>query len=152
MQNTEICAEIDKKICKSWQVTQSNKLSCVAGISLASINRFVRGLEYKRLYTMQVPRFLTNRMKVQGKEVSKQLLAWYYTEGETFIKKLVLMDELWVLHYDLELQISGKEYFHSFSPCVKKIRAERLSQTLMLFVFWDMKGLFTKNSCYLIQQ
>ncbi len=44
--STEICAEIDKKIRKNWWIIQ-RELSRMAGIGLATINRFVRGLEYK---------------------------------------------------------------------------------------------------------
>ncbi len=45
--SAEICAEIDKKIRKNWRITEK-ELYWTINIGIAIINRFVRGLEYKR--------------------------------------------------------------------------------------------------------
>ncbi len=101
------------------------------------MNKFVQGLEYKRLCAKWVPKFLTTEMKAQRKAICEELLELYWSKGEEFMQNNVMGDETWVSNYDPELRGTSKEYRYTSSPRPKKIRTERSCRKLMLTVFWD---------------
>ncbi|XKL68959.1 hypothetical protein PGB90_006728 [Kerria lacca] len=91
----ELREKINAKIRKSRRVTQL-QLSAQLRIGVATVNKFVRGLQYRKLCVKWVPTFLINEMKAAKKVAYEELLARYYAEGERFLKNIVTVDESWV--------------------------------------------------------
>lgn len=135
----EIREKINKKIRENRCIIQ-RELSGSVDVGLDTVNKFVKGLEYKRLCAKWVPKFLTREMKAQRKAICEKLLARYWAEGEEFMRNIINGDKTWVSYYDPELRDSSIEYRHSSSSRVMKVRSERSCRKLMFTVFWDCWG------------
>ena len=111
------------------------------GISVGSVETILHDhLNMNKVCARWVPRMLTEQMKANRLEKSRENLGLMEASMENFEKRIVTGDETWVYHYDPECKQQSKEWKHPSSPTPKKFKASKSAGKVMCTVFWDCRG------------
>ena len=98
-------------------------------------------LKMKKVVARWVPRLLTEDQKKTRVQMSRQNLALYEADEDTFLARFVTMDETWVHHFDPESKRQSMEWKHPSSPTPKKPKMAASAGKIMASVFWDSEGI-----------
>lgn len=117
------------------------EMSQTLSISIGSVESLLHDhLNMNKVCARWVPRMLTDAMKLNRLEKSRENLALMEASMADFEKRIVTGDETWVYHYDPECKQQSKEWKHPSSPTPKKFKAAKSAGKVMCTVFWDCKG------------
>jgi len=97
-------------------------------------------LDMQKLSVKWVPKCPNADKKCQQCQLSEQLLE-FFRHDPNDPSRLVIMDETWLYHYDLETKQQSVEWWHSGSPCPKKFRVQKSAGKVLTLIFWDQDGL-----------
>jgi len=64
----------------------------------------------------------------------------YKTEGEAMLERIVMGDETWVHHYQLETKQASRQWKHKESLTLTKFKVVPSASKVVSTVFWDMRG------------
>jgi len=95
----------------------------------------------QKLSVKWVPKCLNADQKRQRCQLSEQLLEFFQCDPNDTLSRLVIMDETWLYHYDLETKQQSVEWWHSGSPCPKKFRVQKSAGKVLALIFWDQDGI-----------
>lgn len=84
-------------------------------------------------------RFLTSEKKQKRLEYCKFLLDRYWEEGDNFLLKIVVGDESWIPHFNLEKRDRVWSITSLFSS-PKKIQTVPSARKILLTFFWDLRA------------
>ncbi|XKL66254.1 hypothetical protein PGB90_009674 [Kerria lacca] len=97
-------------------------------------------LKFHKICARWVPRLLNDDHKGQRFEAALTFLQRYEQEGQTFLEKIITVDETWVHHHTPETKRSSMEWKHKDSPRTKKAKTIISARKVMLTVFFDHEG------------
>ena len=101
-------------------------------------------LMFSKVCASWVPKELTEERKCKRLDVCSRHLARYGEECDNFLQQIVTGDETWIHNYETESKRHSMQWKHPSCPVAKKFKMEPSAGKLMLTVFWDSKGLFSK--------
>jgi len=110
-------------------------------------------LKFIKVCAKWAPKELIEERKPRRLDVCSRHLARYREEGDNFLQQTVTGDETWIHHYEPESKRQSMQWRHPSSPVAKKFKTQPSAGKLMLTVFWDSQGLFSKpirtwNKCH----
>jgi len=79
--------------------------------------------------------------KRQQCQSSQQNLEFFQRDRNDFLSRLVIMDETWMYHYDLEIQQQSMGWQHSSSPYPRKFQVQKSAGKVLTSIFWDQDGI-----------
>jgi len=94
-------------------------------------------LDMRKLSAKWFPKCLNADQIHQWCQLSEQLLEFFRRDPNDFLSRLVIMDETWLYHYDLETKQHSMEWQHSGSPCPKKFRVQKSAGKVFASIFLD---------------
>ena len=74
-------------------------------------------------------------------DICNQLLLRYKRESNTFLDKIITVDESWMHHFEPETKFQSSVWKHSDSPPPKKALVQRSAGKVTYMVFFDRSGL-----------
>lgn len=74
-------------------------------------------------------------------EASRKNISLFSTNPEDIHARLVTSVETWNPSFDPETQLDSKLWKHQGSPSLRKSKATRLGEKLVVTVFWDTEGI-----------
>lgn len=100
-------------------------------------------LGMRKICARWVPHALSSEQKENRVRIAQQLRLRWRREGESFLNRIITLDETWVRAYEPELKSQTAEWHHKDSP--KKSRPRKVRQNpsrvkLMVIVAYDSKG------------
>ncbi|GFV36791.1 mariner Mos1 transposase [Trichonephila clavipes] len=96
-------------------------------------------LRFRKVCAAWVPKQLTDQQKELRMGLALQHL-FRYQEDPAFIKRIVIGDETWCLHYEPETKLDSMHWKHASSPSPKKFRAVKSAGKVLLTVIFDVQG------------
>jgi histone-lysine N-methyltransferase SETMAR len=108
------------------------------GISREQVGYIIQeDLDMRKLSEKWVPKGLNADQTRQCCQSSEQLFKFFRRDPNDFLPLLVMMDETWLYHYDLETKQQSMEWWHSGSHRPKKFRVQKLAGNVLASIFWD---------------
>ena len=92
---------------------------------------------------------LTKHQKKGRLHISKYLLSLFVDGLEEYMRRVVILDESWVRHFDSEAKKQSMQWKHPGSTPPKKFKSVYLSGKVMASIFWDSKGVIKLD--YLVE-
>ena len=111
-----------------------NELAESLGVSARSAAKFMDTLGYSKVCARWVPRQLTEAHKQSRLEACSELLEYCHSD-KTFLQRIVIRDEIWVHHFELESKRALMEWRHPTSPCSKKFKSQKFAGKVIVTVF-----------------
>lgn len=122
-------------------------LSNALNISVGSAHSvLVDHLKMRRVCARWVPRLLTDDQRAERVKICKALLRRAEREGESFLDKIVTVDETWMHHFEPETKFQSSVWKHTDSPPPKKGLVKPSAGKVMHMVFFDRDGLVYDHS------
>lgn len=118
------------------------ELSEVTGISPASVYRILTNdLKKRKISARWVPHNLVDEQKQKRLHIATLLKQRFSIEGQTFLNRIVAIDETWVRDFEPELKSQSNEWKGPSSPRPKKCkRAQSKVKQMMIFAY-DNQGI-----------
>jgi len=111
------------------------------GISIGPCHQILtEKIQMRSVSAKFVPRLLTDEQKENRVEISQELLA-NANGNENFLKKITPGEETWVYGYDVETKMQSSQWMGKGSPRPKKARMSRSKIKVVMFMFFDWKGI-----------
>lgn len=115
----------------------SNKLD----LSVGCIHRVIReDLNMRRLCARWIPKMLTEEQKARRVSSCVSFLTRVEREGDTFLDRIVTVDETWISLYDPETKQQSSMWKGPGSPSPTKFKMARSTKKRMFIVFYDKRG------------
>lgn len=116
------------------------------GISHGSVHTILTNkLNMRRVAARWVPHALTTDQKQTRVDIAKQLYKRYEDEGETFLNRIVAIDETWIRSYEPELKRQSSEWHTQGSPRPIKFRRKQGNLKMMMIFAYDTRGILTSH-------
>jgi hypothetical protein len=93
-----------------------------------------------------VPHNLTEAQKWHRYAVAGLHLERYHNEGDTFLQRIVAIDETWTRAYEPELKRQSNEWRNQGSPRPKRVRCEPSRVKVTLIVAYDSEGVIISHA------
>ncbi len=114
------------------------ELSDKVDLSVGLIHRVIREyLHMRRLCAGWIPKMLTVEQKARRVSSCVSFLRRVDREGDTFLDRIVTVDETWIRLYDPETNSMWKG---PGSPSPTKFKMARSTKKRMFIVFYDRRG------------
>ena len=111
------------------------------GISRGSAHAaLTTNLNMRRIAARWVPHCLSEEQKTERMETAKTLLKRYIKEGESFLNRIVAIDETWIRSYEPELKRQSSEWHTPASPRPIKFRRKQGHLKMMMIFAYDSVG------------
>jgi hypothetical protein len=112
-------------------------------LSVLFLFRFVTlwWTEYSKACGWWVPQSLTEEHKEQRKIICSELLSHYGADGDDFLSTIVMGNETWIHHLELERKGDRMECHHTTSPQKKKCKTIPSASKIMATVFSYCEGM-----------
>lgn len=121
-------------------------IAAEVGISTGSVYVILTSrLGMRKISARWVPHCLTSVQIQRRVEVAEQLLARYEIEGETFLNRVVAIDETWIRSYEPELKRQSAEWHTPASPRPAKFRRKQGHLKMMMIFAYDTKGILSSH-------
>jgi histone-lysine N-methyltransferase SETMAR len=88
---------------------------------------------------------LSDEQKNARVQICETLLARYRNESDTFLHRIVTVDETWCHHYMPESKRASKEWRGKDEECPVKAKTQPSTGKVMAMVSWDYKGVLHIN-------
>lgn len=141
-------ASAEENVIKIKQILDTDRrLTCEeiakdVGISHGSVHNILTSkLGMRRVAARWVPHCLTKEQKEARTAVAENLLGRYKTEGETFLNRIVAIDETWIRSYEPELKRQSSEWHTPDSPRPIKFRRTQAQLKMMMIFAYDNSGI-----------
>ena len=117
-----------------------DEIATEIGISHGSVYKILTDNLGKRKVTARwVPHRLTEDKKLSRYRIAVQLRRRYHKEGDSFIQRIVAIDETWIRSYEPELKRQSSEWRHPDSPRPQKFRREQSKvKQMMIFAYYHI--------------
>ena len=120
----------------------AKKVAETLGISRERVSVIIHDhLNMQKLSAKWVPRCLNADEKRKRVESSRLILRHFQQSSDSFLSRIVTVDETWLFHYDPETKQQSMQWRHSGSPKPKKFKTQRSAGKVMATVFWDKDGI-----------
>lgn len=118
------------------------ELSEVTGIPPTSVYRILTNdLKKRKISARWVPHNLTGEQKQKRLDIATLLKQRFSTEGQTFLNRIVAIDETWVRDFEPELKSQSNEWKGPSSPRPKKCRRAQSKVKQMMIFAYDNQGI-----------
>jgi hypothetical protein len=136
LQRVEELIRTDRRITTDSAATA---LGCSYGLAYSTMHD---RLKFLKVCSRWVRRELKAREEMDRKGLSLQHLLRYADEGEDMRNGIVIGDESWVLHYQIESRPASMQWKLSSSASLstRKFKVTPSAGKVMLAVFWDSQG------------
>ncbi|XP_075217801.1 histone-lysine N-methyltransferase SETMAR-like [Lycorma delicatula] len=114
----------------------ASELNISHGSAFSIIHDF---LNFRKVCARWIPHQLTRIHKQNRLKISQKLLKRYEDEEDSFLKRIVTVDETWVYHFEPESKRQSLVWKHP-SPIEKKFKTQISAGTVMMTIFWNMEG------------
>ena len=102
------------------------ELAREVGVSRGSAHTILTSdLNMRRIAARWVPHCLSDDQKTDRMDIAKTLLKKYIKEGESFLNRIVAIDETWIHSYEPELKRQSSEWHTPASPRPIKFRRKQ---------------------------
>jgi len=136
----------DEAIVKENRRVTVNEIAAHQGMSHGSAHHIVHDvLQFHKVSARWVPRQLTVELKERRVDASQELLKRFEAEGDGFLGRIGTGDETCVHLHQPKTKKTSKEWRHTYSPKLKKIRTQPSAGKVMLTVFWDERGVIWEH-------
>jgi histone-lysine N-methyltransferase SETMAR len=98
-------------------------------------------LNMRRVVARWVPHQLSESEKLNRLQIARSLRARYRREGDSFLNRIVAIDETWIRSYEPELKSQSSEWHRSSSPRPVKFRREQSKLKQMMIFAYDAEGI-----------
>ncbi|XP_025154653.1 uncharacterized protein LOC105190474 [Harpegnathos saltator] len=99
----------------------------------------------KRKAARWVPHFLSAKQKATRSEIAHELLACYENEGETFLDRIIAIDETWIRDFEPELKSQSDVWKSPGSPRAQKVRRQQSKMKEIMIFAYDKQGVITTD-------
>jgi histone-lysine N-methyltransferase SETMAR len=99
----------------------------------------------RRVVARWVPHQLSDGEKLNRLQIARSLRSRYRREGNSFINRIVAIDETWVRSYEPELKSQSSEWHRSSSPRPVKFRREQSKLKQMMIFAYDAEGILVSD-------
>src|ERR1043166_7500036 len=138
----EVSALLD--IDRRWTIRE---LSNSVGLSHTTVLHILKKrLGMRKIASRWVPHALTEIQKWQRFEVARTHLSRYQEEGDTFVRRIVTLDETWARSYEPKLKRQSNEWRHYGSPRQTKFRTTPSCVKVMVILVYDCDGVIFAHS------
>jgi histone-lysine N-methyltransferase SETMAR len=121
-------------------------LSLESGLSIGSTHRILKSdLGLSKLTARWIPHLLTDEHKSNHLKFATDFSKREFTEGKSFLEKIVTMDETWVTYYNPELKSQSSQWLPKGSRPPRKAKVTRSEKKLMLIAFFDSRGIIYQH-------
>ena len=103
-----------------------------------------RHFKVRRIAARWLPHILTRDQLQERVRLAEEHINQHEKEGETFLNRIVAIDETWLRSYELELKSQSTEWHSPASPGPAKFRRKRNLKQLAIFAY-DNSGLLTTD-------
>lgn len=119
-----------------------SELAEMVKVSVGSCHKIISSLSYRKLCSRFVPKFLTPEMKESRLQCAKANLELFSKHGQKFLENIVTEDETPLSLYLPESKRESSEWRKTDEkPPLKMRSGTSHRKSLMLSVFWDIKGI-----------
>ncbi|KAL4083594.1 hypothetical protein QTP88_028910 [Uroleucon formosanum] len=116
------------------------------GISKSSVHRILTEILQKRKIAARwVPHFLSPEQKDTRKDICRELLSRYENEKETFLDRIIAIDETWIRDFEPELKSQSNIWKGITSPRAKKVRRQQTKVKQMMIFAYDKLGIIVTD-------
>lgn len=116
------------------------------GISKSSVHRILTEILQKRKIAARwVPHFLSPVQKDTRKDICRELLSRYENEKETFLDRIIAIDETWIRDFEPELKSQSNIWKRITSPRAKKVRRQQTKVKQMMIFAYDKLGIIVTD-------
>ena len=117
------------------------ELAREVGVSRGSAHTILTSdLNMRRIAARWVPHCLYDDQKTDHMDIAKTLLKRYIKEGESFLNRIVAIDETWICSYEPELKRQSSEWHTPASPRPIKFRRKQGHLKMMMIFAYDSLG------------
>lgn len=111
------------------------------GISRGSAHTILTtNLNMRRIAARWVPHCLSDDQKTGRMDIAQNLLDRYKNEGDSFLNRIVAIDETWIRSYEPELKRQSSEWHTPASPRPIKFRRKQGNLKMMMIFAYDSVG------------
>ena len=71
----------------------------------------------------------------------EELVEYFRSDRNKFLSRLLIMDEIWLYHYDPETKQQSMEWRHSGSPRPKKFQVQKSAGKFLASIFFYQDGI-----------
>ena len=124
-----------------------DEIATEIGIIHGSVYKILTdNLGKRKVTARRVPHRLTEDQKPSRYRIAVQLRRRYHKEGESFIQRIVAIDETWIRSYEPELKRQSSEWRHPDSPRPQKFRHEQSKVKQMMIFAYDHIGIILADA------
>ena len=143
MTTQEIIEQIQELILEDRRIS-AKSIAEQLGISHERVGSIIHeDLDMRKLSAKWVPKCLNADQKRQRCQSSEQFLEFFRRDSSDFLSRLVIMDEIWLYHFDPETKQQSMEWRHSGSPGPKKFRVQKSAGKVIASIFWDQDSILS---------
>lgn len=122
------------------------EIEAETGISKTSAQRILTQMLGKRKVAARwVPHFLSAEQKATRSEIARELLARYENEGETFLGRIIAIDETWIRDFEPEMKSQNNVWKSPGSPRAQKVRRQQSKMKEMMIFAYDTRGVIATD-------
>jgi histone-lysine N-methyltransferase SETMAR len=116
------------------------------GISSGSAHTILtRCLKMRKIAARWVPHFLNDVQMLERLNSAKELLTRYEKEGESFLNRIVAIDETWMRSYEPELKSQSAQWHTPSSPRPAKFRRKQGGIKMLAIFAYDNAGILSAH-------
>ena len=147
--NTETIEAVQQLVESDRRIRIAN-IAYLLKISRGSIGTILHEhLGYNKVSARWVPRMLTNDHKQNRVNCSRELLALYTADQESFEKRIITGDECWIYHYDPETKLDSMEWRLSDEEAPRKFKQVKSGGKILGCFFGIAKDWYMLSICEL---
>lgn len=120
----------------------ANELDVSASVVFAIITN---DLNMSKVSARWVPRLLSHNDKVRRVECSKEFLQRLARNGDTFLDRIVTLDETWLWYYEPETKAQSSIWKTPQTPPPRKAKSTKCGGKHMYLFFMDRKGMLLQH-------
>ena len=143
--NLAVVPENTKKLHKLILANRKLKLYEIAEyLNISEGNVFTilhEHMSMRKLYSKSVLRLLTVDKKQQCIDDSERCLKLFQHNKKEFLYKYVTMDEIWIHHFNPELNRQLAEWTATGESCPKRPKMQTSTGQVFVSIFWDEQGI-----------
>ncbi|VVC34914.1 Transposase, type 1 [Cinara cedri] len=122
-------------------VTQDNTNAAILATLLDEDRRITK----RKIAARWVPHFLSPEQKDTRKDICRELLSRYENEKETFLDRIIAIDETWIRDFEPELKSQSNIWKGITSPRAKKVRRQQTKVKQMMIFAYDKLGIIVTD-------
>ena len=142
----QTCELVRERIMDNRRFTVTELSSNFSQISRSFLHKIVaERLLFTKFCVGYVSKQLTPEHKTKRTESAMTFLQRYHNDGDEFLDRIIIGDEMWVAHIIPETKQQSMHWHHSGSPCKTKFKQTLSARKVMCTVFWDRRAIFLED-------